>query len=306
MSQDDYLSNSRSYVYNKCKKMFKFKYLDRVKPAAKGMYLDSWERLIRGVVIHAGIEAGFLGENIEAAIRTSCVQERAKGLTNDQLNALLVIQNESPIVCRDLLEWLPATDWEPVMYRGKPMVEARLEWPLAGWKGFLGYADLVAKHKPTGRVMVLDWKTRTSFEEPDMDIFNSQFLLYSYVLAKMGVDIHGSLLVEAKPTAPKRAPRVIREDSGSIDGVRISVDGRFRSTATYRSPTYLANGWKDFEVQAKQIAGFTDDQAYRRLSAFNCKSCEFQKLCQAELNGHDVEHIASTSYQVRKSAIIME
>jgi hypothetical protein len=303
---DEYLSNSRSYVFNNCKKMFDYKYVQRIRPAAKGMHFDSWERMLRGVVIHAGIEAGFLGEDVAAAVRTACAKERAKGLSQEQQNALLVLQNESPIVCQNLLDWLPASDWEPVTYRGRPMVEARLEWPLAGWKGFLGFADLVAKHKPTGRVMVLDWKTRESFEEQDLDIFNTQFLLYSYVLDKMGVEIHGSLLVEAKPTPPKRAPRTVRDDIGGIDGVRISTDGRFRSTPTFRSRTYLENGWKDFEVQARQIADFRPEQAYRSMSGFKCKTCEFKQLCQGQLNNYDVAHIAGKSYEVPNTAILME
>jgi hypothetical protein len=31
-----------------------------------------------------------------------------------------------------------------------PMVEAELKLALPGWKGFIGYADLVARHRPTG------------------------------------------------------------------------------------------------------------------------------------------------------------
>ena len=303
---NEFLSNSRTYNWDKCRKAYAFKYADKIRPAAKGMFLDSWKRMLRGVMIHAGIEAGFLGGDIRAAIRTCAAQERAKGLTQEQKNELLVMENESPTVCKSLLDWLPASDWEPITYRGKPMVEARLEWSLPGWKGFLGYADLVAKHKPTGRIMVLDWKTRETFEADDVDRFNMQFLLYSYVLMQLGVQVDGSLLVEAKPTPPKRAPKLIREDIGGVDGVRLSPDGRFRSIPTFRSRSYLEAGWADFCVKANVIATVRDEDIYRNISAFNCKSCEFQKLCQAELNGHDVEHIANTSFQVPKSAIIME
>lgn len=306
MSSEDYLSNSRSYVFGKCRKAYDFKYRQHVKPATKGWYFDSWHRMLRGVVIHAGVEAGFLGTDINAAIRTACAKERAKGLTQEQKDALLVLENECPVVVRNLLDWLPASDWEPLKHNGRPMVEARLEWVLPGWKGFLGFADLVARHKPTGRVMVLDWKTRETFEADDVDQYNMQFLLYSYVLNKMGVQVDGSLLVEAKPTPPKRAPRIVRDDIGGIDGVRISADGRFRSIPTFRSPAFLAAGWADFCTQAKVIASIKDHEIYRSMSAFNCKSCEFNKLCMAELGGHDVEDVLKRNYSVPQSSIVME
>lgn len=293
---NEFLSNSRTYMYDRCRQAYAFKYVDKVKPAAKSMYFDSWLRMIRGVIIHAGVEAGFLGRDVQTAIRSLCAQEKAKGLTQEQLSALVVLYNECPTVVQNLLDWLPASDWEPIKYKGRPMVEARLEWALPGWKGFLGFADLVAKHKPTGRVMVLDWKTRETFEADDVDRFNMQFLLYSYVLNKMGVHVDGSLLVEAKPTPPKRAPRVNHDDVGGVDGVRISSDGRFRSIPTFRSRAYLEAGWNDYMVKAKVIASMRDDEIYRNMGAFSCKSCEFQKLCQAQLGGHDVEHILNTSY----------
>lgn len=306
-TQDEFLSNSRMYMYGKCRKAYAYKYHQKIKPAAKGMYIDSWKRMLRGVMIHAGIEAGFLGQSVADAIRTCCAKERAKGLTNEQLVELAKMEIDSPVVCKNLLDWLPASDWEPIMHNGRPMVEARLEWSLPGWKGFLGFADLVARHKPTGRVMVLDWKTRETFEADDVDRYNMQFLLYSYVLNKMGVEVHGSLLVEAKPTPPRRASKIIREDVGGVSGVRISADGRFRSIPTFRSPAYLAAGWADFCVQARVIASVRSEEIYRNISAFTCKSCEFNHLCQAELNGYDVEHVLSSGYGGPKpSRIIME
>lgn len=303
----EFLSNSRIYMFNKCRQAYQYKYKDLIKPAAKGMYLDSWKRMLRGVMIHAGIEAGFLGHSVEDAIRTTAAKERAKGLTNEQKFELTKMEAESPLVCKALLDWLPASDWEPIMYRNKPMVEARLEIGLPGWKGFLGFADLVARHKPSGRVCVLDWKTRETFEADDVDVFNTQFLLYSYVLAQMGVEVHGSLLVEAKPVPPKRKPRIVREDVGGIDSVRVSADGRFRSIPTFRSPAYLAAGWADFCKQALVIAAARDEDIYRNMGAFSCKSCEFRHICQAELQGYDVQHVLDTGYAYPKSAtIIME
>jgi hypothetical protein len=306
MSESEYLSNSRSYVYNKCTKAYDLKYRQRIKTRTYKMGFKSWHRMFRGIAIHAAIEAGFLGKPIVETVRNLCIKERAKGLTDEQSDALAVIEEESPIVAESLLEWLPVTDWEPLRHNGRPMVEARLEWDLPGWRGFLGFADLVATHKPSGRIMVLDWKTRETFEDEDVDQFNAQFALYSYVLGKMGVQTHGSVLVEAKPTTPKRAPRTIRDDVGGIDCVRVSADGRFRSIPTFRSPTMLQSFWDDFCVQAKVIANTRDDEIYRSMNAFNCGSCEYASLCMAELRGHDVEHILNTQYNAPQPTVTME
>jgi hypothetical protein len=295
-SESEYLSNSRSYVFNKCLRAYDYKYRKKIKTRSGKMGFKSWHRMFRGIAIHSAIEAGFLGQPLVAAVCAKCDKERGNGLTPEQTEALAVIEEESPIVAQSLLDWLPASDWEPMQHLGKPMVEARLEWSLPHWRGFLGFADLVARHKPSGRVMVLDWKTRETFEDEDVDRFNAQFALYQYVLAKMGIQTHGSLLVEAKPTTPKRAPKTIRDDFGGIDCVRVSADGRFRSIPTYRSPTMLQAFWDDFSVQAKVIANIRDDEIYRSMGAFACKDCDFQQLCMAELNGHDVEHVLSARY----------
>ena len=120
----------------------------------------------------------------------------------------------------------------------------------------------------------------------------------------MGVPVDGSLLVEAKPTPPKRAPRTVHEDVGGINGVRVSFDGRFRSTPTFRSRVFLESYWADFCIKAGEMAKLRNNEVYRSMSAFNCKSCEFSRLCFGELSGYDTEHIANTGF--KGPEVIME
>lgn len=169
--------------------------------------------------------------------------------------------------------------------------------PLAPFKyGWVGYADLVAKHKPTGRILVIDYKTRERFESDGADQFNGQFATYSHALQRMGVRCDGSLLFEIKPVPPKRAPRVVRDDVGGIDGVRVSADGRFRTTPTLRAAAFLASVWADTERKAQSIAKLKPADIHRSMNSFSCGFCDFRQLCMAEANGEDVIDILRENF----------
>lgn len=294
------LSHSRAYVFNKCKKAFAYKYLEKVKPLPGTMYLDSWERMQRGIIGHSAMEAGFLGQDIDSYVKQKFEESSAKfgGLSAEQSALAPGMLSDSITVAKSALEWLPVNEWEPYSLNGKPMVEAKLELPLPSWAGFLGYADLVARYKPTGAVYVVDYKFRASFEREDMDKYNSQFALYQKALAALGVPVVGSVLFEIKPTPPARAPRIVRTDTGNLNGVRISADGRFRLTPTLRSEEFIDNYWEDFKVQAQAIAALKPEEAYRSMNGFNCGQCEYERLCQGELRGDDVASILARHYSV--------
>ncbi len=263
---------------------------------ARNLWLDSWERMNRGIFIHAGMEAGFLGEDIDAHI-IAALRTDGGPLSPEQDALLPGMRSDSAAVARAALAWLPVTDWEPLIHENAPMVEAAIKLPLAGWDNFVGYADLVARHRPTGRVLVLDYKSRERFEDADADRFNKQFSLYLHGLRNMGIHCHGSLIFELKPTPPRRAPSVNHIDVGGIDSERLSSDGRFRTIPTYRSETFVNGVWADFEREAQVMATVRDEDIYRNMNAFVCKDCPYQKLCMAELNGEDTDYIMKTNYQ---------
>lgn len=302
---NEYLSHSRAYTYNKCKKAFVYKYIEHVKPLPHTMHLDSWERMQRGIIGHSAMEAGFLGKDVETYARAQFQERAAKfgGLSREQEALAPGMLADSITVAKSALDWLPVSDWEPYILNGTPMVEAKLELPLPGWKGFVGYADLVARFKPTGAVYVLDYKFRASFEREDLDRYNSQFALYSKALGEIGVPIVGSILFEIKPTPPARAPRLVRVDEGGLTGVRISADGRFRLTPTLRSQEFIDAYWEDFKIQAQAIAALKPEEAYRSMNGFNCSMCEYEKLCMGDLRGDDVASILDRHYSVPRESL---
>ncbi len=299
------MSHSRLYLANKCRRAYSYKYLEKLRPAASEQRADDWIKMVRGIVMHGGMEYGFLGEDPVAGI-DACIKEQiygsdqrpqGVGAGSEKAALLLAGRDDYIAVVQNAMEWLPASDWEPVMYKGAPMVEAELAVPLPGWKGFIGYADLVARHKPSGRVLVLDWKTRERFEADDVDRYNRQFAFYQPALGYMGVHCDGSLLVEIKPTPPRRGPRVTRIDDGGIDGVRISADGSFRTICTFRSKTYIENIWRNFEGEALELASLIPERAFPNMNGFNCGKCEFSRICQATLRGDDSASIVRDFYR---------
>lgn len=305
-SNGQWLSHSRTYTYNKCRQLFKYKYIDKLKPQLKDMHFDSWERMNRGVLVHAAMEAGFTGRALKEMVGQVAVERIAVPgvvLSREQRMALPKMQTDSCEVAERALEWLPVQDWRPVVHpqSGVPMVEAELRVGGLGpnWGGFLGYADLVAEHVPTGAVYVLDYKTRVTFEPEDSDQYNAQFALYQHALSTIGVETAGSVLVEIKPEPASRASRTTYIDNGGIIGVRTSVDGRFRTTTTFRSRSFVANYWQDFQRQADTIGKFAAGRgaaASRNMSSFNCKRCEYQLLCMGELHGYDTAAIIRDHY----------
>lgn len=290
------LSISRAYTFGKCRKQYDYKYVQGLKRAPRDMHFDSWLRMFRGNLIHSGMEAGFLQSSIEEQVRARIKEERERGLSKEQEDAIQQLALDCISIAGDALAWLPVTEWEPVMYNGAPMVEAELTAELPGWKSYLGYADLVAKHLPTGSTMLIDYKTRMRFEGEGSDLYNMQFATYMHCLAEMGVHVDGTYLFEIKSVPAKRASRTTYTDPNSVNCVRTSADGRFRGTPTFRSKSFVANFWEDFARQAKVIADLRDEQVYRAMGSFTCGDCPYTNLCMGELAGDDVDFIRTNSF----------
>lgn len=296
------LSNSRAYVFNKCPFSYALKYVLKVYPLAKTVHIDSWERFSRGILIHGGLEAAFLGQDIAQGVRAALRDENE--LSEDQKFLLPTLLSEAEQIAMDVAEWLPASDFEPVVVGGSPAVELEIRADLPTWDGgYVGYVDLVARHKPSGRVFVIDWKSKAAFQQESGLKWARQFRLYAHVLAKMGVKTDGALMVEIKSTTPKRAPRKIREDSGDFDSVRESVDGRFRASPEFFSAAHLENTWKSFVAESRVIGDVTLDKCYQNEGPFTCGQCEYEPICAAKLRNYDVRDVLTEGYKVPPASL---
>jgi hypothetical protein len=79
----------------------------------------------------------------------------------------------------------------------------------------------------------------------------------------------------------------------------------FRATYEYRNPDTVSNIWNEIVVPASYAvkSAHTNAKKNRRNSRhmypWNCKMCQFQDLCLAELRNHDADFLRQTEYVKR-------
>jgi hypothetical protein len=247
------------------------------------------------------MEFALLGKDIEAGARHAfdqvCSPEFPRQPAGpDHKAALEAIMDELIQVAKNAAEFLKMDEWEPVLHNGQPMVEVEVSHPISGFKDFMGRVDMVMRHKPTGRVMLADWKSVTRFSNAEDEVYRGQMLLYAKCLKRMGVHIDGAAIVQIKPELPKRDTRKVRIDTGSIDGPRESECGKFMFTPTLYSDEYINNYWANFERTAQAMARFKPEEVYVNMRSWSCNFCDYRALCQAKLQGQDADYILSSKY----------
>jgi hypothetical protein len=304
MSTNERLSYSRYYLYTKCRKAYEYQYIQKLTPAAGTVPPEAWIKRGRGILIHGACEAGLAGRPLADGINEQIVElefpPRGGPGRPDLAATARTIAAECEQVAQDLLDWLPANDFEPLVVNGKLGLELELSCPVTGWKDFMGYADLVVRHKPTGRVFVGDYKSTERFKSPESEVFRVQMILYAYALRQMGVKVDGALIVQLKPELPKGKPRKVRIDEGGIDAPRESADGRFQLTPTRYSDTYVDNVWSNFDRVAAEMAQFEASRSsYIQMSDFSCGFCDYSALCSAELNDMDADWVRKNKFTQR-------
>lgn len=299
----DSLSISKRYTWNSCRQKFNYQYTKKLKTLPTDMPFEQWERFSRGNATHAILESAFLGEPLEKGNERVIERFERDGLDDVKRAAIPGISANAMGVAKAVIDWLPISDWEPLKDRhGNPLIEAKLTAPLPGFPGgFLGYADLIALHKPSGLKFILDYKTRDTFEQnADAGMYDLQLAAYQHCAKHMGIEVHGTALIEIKPELPKRKPRFTRIDTGDFTGVRESTDGRIRFTPTFRSDMLIDAHWAGLAKESESIWKHSKDprEIYRNPSSYNCSSCKYRRPCYASANGEDLNHVLDNGYQV--------
>lgn len=284
----NYLSYSKMMAWLKCRKSYDFKYHQGLIPQPSEVSIETWERFTRGILIHGGCEAAFLGETIEQGVAHAKDDVIRRGVDSSKLVLLPDLVKQANEVASAAMQYFSPKNWEPVIFNDKPLVEGQLIVPVTGFDGYQGYVDLVAREKSTGMIFVIDYKTRERFEDHGDDIFNMQFATYQYMLDYHNIDCVGSILFEMKPKIPKSP------------GTQM-----FKLTKTRRSKEYVQNVWNWVDKTAKIMAEDKENM-YPTMYAFNCKSCYYKTICQGEMQGDDVDYIRNELYISKNSTIKLE
>lgn len=211
--------------------------------------------------------------------------------------------------------------------KGKPIpaLELHFKVPCQPTKGLHGYIDAILRDKETGFTWCVDYKFRKSLSPDEDEVFNIQNAVYSYACQKMGVDITGTMTWQHLNT-PAADPAILKD--GRISRAKIKTTWkryeRFciehgqdsqdyylemekklrdiewcRATLEYRNPETIDRIWKECVLPvAKQIKAAHGKKAdnFRSLYPWNCKMCQYQSLCQAELRDYDVSAIKDREY----------
>jgi hypothetical protein len=219
-----------------------------------------------------------------------------------------------------------------VVKGGKPIpaLELHFRVPCPPTKGLHGYIDAILRDKETGFTWCTDYKFRKSLSPDEDEAFNIQNAVYSYACAKMGIDITGTMTWQHVNT-PAADPQILK--TGAISRAKIKTTWEhyaqfclnngedpanyeeemrekladiewFRPTYEYRNDETIARIWSRCVVTAaKGVKAAHSKKAdnYPSLYPWNCKMCQYQSICQAELRDYDVDAIKSREYTKREN-----
>lgn len=235
-------------------------------------------------------------------------------------------------VFRQAFEEFEPWKYEVVTLRDKgrpiPALELHFKVPCPPTKGLHGYIDAILKDRETGFTWCVDYKFRKSLSPDEDEAFNIQNAVYAYACQKMGVQITGTMTWQHLNT-PAAEPQILK--TGKISRAKIKTTWKkyeefciehgqdpqdyflemeeklrdiewYRATLEYRNPETIDRIWKECVVSvAKQVKAAHGKKAnnFRSLYPWNCKMCQYQSLCQAELRDYDVPAIILREYVVR-------
>jgi hypothetical protein len=210
-----------------------------------------------------------------------------------------------------------------------PALELHFKVPCPPTKGLHGYIDAILRDKETGFVWCTDYKFRKSLSPDDEEAYNIQNAVYSYACRKMGIDITGTMTWQHVNT-PAADPQLLK--NGSVSRAKIKttwehyaafcimnkinpVDYQeemqekladvewFRPTYEYRNEETIDRIW---EQCVRPVASALNKSRgknacnFRSLYPWNCKMCQYQSICQAELRDYDAEAIRQREYVKRE------
>lgn len=211
-----------------------------------------------------------------------------------------------------------------------PALELHFMVPCPPTKGLHGYIDAILRDRETGFVWCVDYKFRKSLSPDEDEAFNIQNAVYSYACAKMGLEITGTMTWQHLNT-PAADPAILK--NGQISRAKIKTTWEhyekfckehgqdpqeyylemeeklrdiewYRATLEYRNPETITRVWEQcVRPAAKAVKAAHGQKAnnYRSLYPWNCKMCQYQSLCQAELRDHDAQFIRQNEYIQRGS-----
>ena len=330
MSQPEHISFSEVSSYRRCPKQWEYRYLKRIKRKFKGV------RLLRGEILHEMLNAyvnskiikGYDGNDPwdvleEYADKFGAYFEEERDMHGDIIGD-----------CGKIFEgYLRKYRKDPLTYEASE-IKVELDLSKLGSGAinvtFIGFIDKIARDAQDRR-WIVDHKFLKSIPTADDRFAELQLLLYvwAYGMENPNDKLDGVCWDYARAKAPTE-PEVLK--SGELSKRKnldcdpytyLKVIRRERLDAKqYVDMLELLEGKEDTffervflpkpstnmiievvndflqtaaEIQAKRDGG----RCARSMSTFNCNTCEFRTLCEAEVRGLDSDFIMKSEYVPR-------
>ncbi len=313
-------------TYLRCRQQHQYAYRDQIYPKRA----DSLPRMDMGTAIHLGFETYFKGTTVGQArlavekkaydvlqqVRGAIAADPMKSPVDDPSKFIAeyeeIVESAPKIFERAALAF-PVSEWEPFL------VEHTLESEIAPGITLTGTPDLVARNKE-GQLFLIDWKTRSAFQDISAERSNMQFAIYQWLLAKAGCNVSGSLTYEIISDVPKQ-PSVTAKglvskskcrttlalldkaiaDSDSLPDDYIDLRAYVAQIEWQRSTYHMRREEDCQRIMDTVVIPAAIEMAEKRkpircLSRFNCGGCNYAQLCLGELDGDDTAFIRSNSY----------
>lgn len=190
-----------------------------------------------------------------------------------------------------------------------------------------GFIDAILIDRQEGGAWCFDYKFRSQLSPDDDEQFNLQNAVYLRACREMGFDVAGTCTwqhLNSPSTRPARTKGGMsrakvrctwevyeRELLGAgLDPAdyadvaeKLSSVEWTRATREVRSEEFVENVLRSCMYPAARSV-----ESYRRmgmrparsLDPWNCKRCQFQSLCQAELRGYDADEVRRREYTARE------
>lgn len=334
------MSVSQIITFLKCQKQWEYSYIHELTKRVEKPYFTigrlchygmqgAWTAHHAGKSIEECIENGYkyMENYFEEYINTNVLLE-------EELTILEEIYNDSKSIFKNAFINFNPEEYEVYeVYNKTPAIELHFKIPIKRTKGFHGFIDLIVKHKKTGQIWIVDYKFRSSLAQDEDEAYNMQNAVYSKACDYLKIPYTGSMTYQHL-NIPPAIPNINKD--GTISRAKIRTTWEVyekicvengqdplkykeemveklssiewnRKTLEYRSKSMLDRMWDLLiEPTSKKLYNIKNNKAKNGIYTFismypiNCKMCQYNELCQADLRGYDTENIILIDF-VRKN-----
>lgn len=340
------VSVSQIQTFMSCAKKWSYGYIDNLTPRVERSYLTIGKLCHKGMQtamhymwVNSGAWNVALNAGLEAIKDEHRTYINSIPLLDEEIPELYTMLDDALSVFQQAF-----TEFEPWKYEvvsvykdgeAYPALELHFRIPCPPTNGLHGFIDAILKDKDTGFIWCTDYKFRKSLSPDEDEAFNLQNAVYSRACERMGIKVTGTMTWQHVNT-PAADPQVLK--NGAVSRAKIKTTWShyenflmehnqdpedyknemipkladiewFRATYEYRNRETVERIWKKCVVPAaSRIRKAYNPKAinYPSVYPWNCKMCQYQDLCQAELRGYDADFIKLREYVVRDDKKVVD